>query len=212
MLTGRRAFEGEDVSSILAAVIQSEPRWDGVPANVRRLLESCLEKDPRKRLRDIGDVWKLLDDGPSRLPRRDRGPESPAGWPQDCWLSWQQSRLWAPWRGTPRPTAQPVVRLDVDLGPDVALAPLDIPTFSSVVISPDGTRLVYVGSVSGGPPKLLTRRLDQTDGHRTGGHRGRDEPVLLARRAVGGIIGAAENSSRFRWTVAAPSDWLNCPP
>ena len=65
MLTGRRAFEGEDVSSILAAVIQSEPRWDGVPANVRRLLESCLEKDPRRRLRDIGDVWKLLDDGPA---------------------------------------------------------------------------------------------------------------------------------------------------
>ena len=62
MLTGRRAFEGEDVSSILAAVIQSEPRWDGVPASVRRLLESCLEKDPKKRLRDIGDVWKLLDD------------------------------------------------------------------------------------------------------------------------------------------------------
>ena len=35
MLTGRRAFEGDDVSSILAAVIQSEPRWDGVPASVR---------------------------------------------------------------------------------------------------------------------------------------------------------------------------------
>ena len=62
MLTGRRAFEGEDVSSILAAVIQSGPRWDGVPASVRRLLESCLDKDPKKRLRDIGDAWKLLDD------------------------------------------------------------------------------------------------------------------------------------------------------
>ena len=56
MLTGRRAFEGEDVSLILAAVILSEPRWDGVPAGVRRLLESCLDKDPKKRLRDIGDV------------------------------------------------------------------------------------------------------------------------------------------------------------
>ena len=50
MLTGRRAFEGEDVSSILAAVIQSEPRWDSVPATVRRLLESCLEKDPKKTI------------------------------------------------------------------------------------------------------------------------------------------------------------------
>src|SRR6187200_2521454 len=72
MLTGRRAFEGEDVSSILAAVIQSEPRWDGVPASVRRLLESCLERDPKKRLRDIGDVWKLLDDRPA-VPTRTPG-------------------------------------------------------------------------------------------------------------------------------------------
>jgi serine/threonine protein kinase len=73
MLTGRRAFEGEDVSSILAAVIQSEPRWDSVPANVRRLLESCLEKDPRRRLRDIGDVWKLLDDGSAVASRSRTG-------------------------------------------------------------------------------------------------------------------------------------------
>src|SRR6266571_8970292 len=63
MLTGRRAFDGEDVSTILAAVIQSEPRWDGVPPRVRRLLENCLEKNPKKRLRDIGDVWQLLDEG-----------------------------------------------------------------------------------------------------------------------------------------------------
>ena len=90
MLTGRRAFEGEDVSSILAAVIQSEPRWDGVPASVRRLLESCLERDPKKRLRDIGDVWKLLDDQPA-VPTRTR-PASLAGQPQDCLRSWR------PWR------------------------------------------------------------------------------------------------------------------
>ena len=68
-VAGRRAFEGEDVSTILAAVIQSEPRWDGVPANVRRLLESCLQKDPRRRLRDIGDVWKMLDDAPAAPSR-----------------------------------------------------------------------------------------------------------------------------------------------
>ena len=73
MLTGRRAFEGEDVSSILAAVIQSEPRWDGVPASVRRLLESCLDKDPKKRLRDIGDVWTLLDDQPAVATRTQAG-------------------------------------------------------------------------------------------------------------------------------------------
>ncbi len=157
MLTGRRAFEGEDVSSILAAVIQSEPRWDSVPANVRRLLQSCLEKDPRRRLRDIGDVWKLLDDGPAARSRT-----GTPGWIAAGLLAVVAAMaLWAPWRGASPPTAQPLVRLDVDLGPDVSLAPLVGPTFSTVVISPDGTRLVYVGSVSGGPFRLLTRRLDQ---------------------------------------------------
>ena len=84
MLTGRRAFEGEDVSSIMAAVIQSEPRWDGVPASVRRLLESCLEKDPKKRLRDIGDVWKLLGDQPA-VPTPNADAASLAGQPRH-WL------------------------------------------------------------------------------------------------------------------------------
>ena len=101
MLTGRRAFEGEDVSSILAAVIQSEPRWDGVPASVRRLLESCLEKDPKKRLRDIGDVWKLLDDQPAVPTRTQTGI---LGWAAAGLLALLAAvALWAPWRDTPAP-------------------------------------------------------------------------------------------------------------
>jgi serine/threonine-protein kinase len=51
MLTGRRAFQGEDISETLAAVIKEQPRWDSIPANVERLLRSCLEKDPKRRLR-----------------------------------------------------------------------------------------------------------------------------------------------------------------
>jgi serine/threonine-protein kinase len=159
MLTGRRAFDGEDVSSILAAVIRSEPRWDDVPAPARRLLESCLQKDPKKRLRDIGDVWRLLDDTPA--------PSSPSragnvGWLVAALLATAAAvAMWAPWRTEPLPTAQPIMRLDIDLGPEVSLVPLTAPTFSSVVISPDGTRMVYVGRVAGGPSKLHTRRLDQ---------------------------------------------------
>src|SRR5579863_8377831 len=71
MLTGRRLFAGDEVGDILAAVIKDEPRWDGVPAKVRPLLERCLEKDPKRRLRDIGDMNLLLDipvgGGPVRL-------------------------------------------------------------------------------------------------------------------------------------------------
>ena len=160
MLTGRRAFEGEDVSTILAAVIHSQPRWDGVPASVRRLLESCLEKDPRKRLRDIGDVWTLLGN-----PQKTEVPRSRLaglGWIVAAALAVLAAiALWAPWRVAPRALPQPLVRLDVDLGPDVSLLPLAAPTFSSVIISPDGERLVFVGSVSGGSSRLFAKRLDE---------------------------------------------------
>ena len=61
LLTGRRMFEGEDVTETMAAVVLKEPQWEGVPVEVRRLLKKCLEKDPKKRLRDIGDVWELLE-------------------------------------------------------------------------------------------------------------------------------------------------------
>jgi eukaryotic-like serine/threonine-protein kinase len=61
MLTGRRLFDGEDVTETLALVIKGEPKWDGIPANVQRLLKACLEKDPAHRLRDIGDAWRVLE-------------------------------------------------------------------------------------------------------------------------------------------------------
>jgi len=62
MVTGRRPFDGETVSEVLAAVIKSEPDWSPVPPRLRRLLTSCLEKDPKRRLRDIGDWTRQLDE------------------------------------------------------------------------------------------------------------------------------------------------------
>jgi Tol biopolymer transport system component len=66
MLTGRRAFEGEDVSTTLAAVLMKDPEWDALPAStptaLRRLVLRCLERDPRLRLRDIGEARVLLSD------------------------------------------------------------------------------------------------------------------------------------------------------
>ncbi len=66
MLTGRRAFDGEDVTDVLASVLKSEPPWNAVPLStppaVQRLLRRCLEKDPRKRLSAIGDARLDLDD------------------------------------------------------------------------------------------------------------------------------------------------------
>lgn len=67
---------------------------------------------------------------------------------------------WISWRAT-RSVEQPLVQMDVDLGPDVSLPPIGSNLAGSVIISPDGLRLVYVASVAGGPLKLFTRRLDQ---------------------------------------------------
>jgi len=65
MLAGRNTFEGESVSDTLAAVLRADIEWGLLPADtpppVRRLLERCLERDPKRRLRDVGDAWLLLD-------------------------------------------------------------------------------------------------------------------------------------------------------
>ena len=67
MLTGTRAFDGEDITDVLAAVLKDEPNWAALPATtppgLRRLLRRCLAKDPRQRLRDMGDVRLELEEG-----------------------------------------------------------------------------------------------------------------------------------------------------
>src|SRR5262249_49702929 len=65
MLTGKRLHQGDTTSEVLASVIKDEPHWDAVPRPVQKLLRKCLEKDPHKRLRHIGDVMALVDDTPS---------------------------------------------------------------------------------------------------------------------------------------------------
>ena len=80
MLTGRVAFKGGTVSDTIAAVLGSEPAWDalpkGTPANVRLLLQRCLDKDPKRRLRDLGDVRPELDDVGSHAAPATRQPSS----------------------------------------------------------------------------------------------------------------------------------------
>jgi serine/threonine protein kinase len=63
LILGKRLFQGEDVSHTMAAVIMQEPNLDDVPVQVRKLLRKCLEKDPKKRLRDISGVELLLESG-----------------------------------------------------------------------------------------------------------------------------------------------------
>ena len=66
MLTGKRAFEGETVSDVLAAVLKEDPDWAALPEQtptaVRKILRRCLQRDARLRLRDIGDARLELDE------------------------------------------------------------------------------------------------------------------------------------------------------
>ena len=74
MLTGGRAFGRDALSDTLAAVLKDEPDLNRVPPPARVLVQRCLEKDPKRRLRDIGDAMSLLDTVPhvGVSPRVDR--------------------------------------------------------------------------------------------------------------------------------------------
>src|SRR5206468_10409723 len=65
LLTGQRLFEGEDISETLAQVLTKEPDLSRVPARAQKLLRRCLEKDPKKRLRDIGETRHYIDERPA---------------------------------------------------------------------------------------------------------------------------------------------------
>src|SRR5262245_29034538 len=151
MLAGRRLFQGEDVSETLASVIKEEPQWELVPLNVHRLLRSCLERDPKRRLRDIGDAWRLLDE----TPHANSVPARP-------WIAWAAAALfailsviafWAPWR-TPSSTPESV-RFQIPL-PEKTNAGL----FS---VSPDGRWLAFVGVGTDGVRRLWVREMNSLE-------------------------------------------------
>jgi eukaryotic-like serine/threonine-protein kinase len=74
MVSGRRAFPGATLSDTIAAILEREPDWQaippGTPAPLRQLLRRCLEKDPQRRLRDIGDAVLELTTPAVELDRR----------------------------------------------------------------------------------------------------------------------------------------------
>ncbi len=153
MLTGKLAFPGETTTDILAGVIHRDPDWTRVPVQVRRLLRRCLEKDPRKRLRDIGDVWELLDTAEAPVA------VAKSGW---SWITATAALAIAlagvtaiAWRAT-RPVEYPLIRVSVDLGRDAVVG-----INTTVAISPDGRRIVYPARGPDGKQQLATRLLDQ---------------------------------------------------
>jgi serine/threonine protein kinase/Tol biopolymer transport system component len=70
MITGKQLYQGETVSETIASVLKEAPDLSRLPAKVRRLLKSCLQKDPEQRLHDIADWRLLLDEDVAEVPAR----------------------------------------------------------------------------------------------------------------------------------------------
>jgi serine/threonine-protein kinase len=167
MLTGRRTFDGETVSDTLAAVLRADVDWEALPPetpdSVRRLLRRCLERDPKRRLHDIADARFELEarDAPASpvAPSPQRRP--PVGrllLASLAAIAILALALVAARASIGRPAAAKL-RLSILLSPD---EPMPEDLGSSVVVSPDGTRLAYV--TAGTKPALHVRRLDQLTG------------------------------------------------
>jgi Tol biopolymer transport system component len=182
LLTAKQAFHGEDVGNILAAVVMKEPAFDALPANIspsiRVLLQRCLRKDRRQRTPDAATIRIEIEDAissPKDVGATQGGPVSANKplWAVAAALSIiavATSLGW--WRAT-RPMEQalrPLVRLDVDLGSDVSL---NSPAGTDVILSPDGTRMVYVSQ-----ERLFTRRLDQPNATELAGTPGAYAPFF----------------------------------
>jgi serine/threonine-protein kinase len=181
LLTGKQAFNGEDVTEILAAVVMKEPSFDTLPGNtpasIRVLLQRCLRKDKRQRISDATDVRIEIEDAIAAPKDLGAMQATPALRRKFNSLLGVAAVLvivaavlafgW--WRST-RPVERPLVRLDVDLGPDVSLGSV---AGTDEIISPDGTRIVYVSQ-----NRLFTRRLDQPTGTELAGTQGAYAPFF----------------------------------
>ncbi len=180
MLSGRRAFVGDDVSDTLVSVMRDEPDWAALPADVtasvRQVLRVCLQKDAKKRVRDMSAI-RLALDGAFDVPAGESEVTSNAvATPRS---RWRQALPWAAaafvvgvlaagavgvWS---RPVAPPV-RVAQFVIESPAGLPIQVVGMNSslVAISPDGSRLLYRirrGTPSSDNVILYQRELGQLD-------------------------------------------------
>jgi serine/threonine-protein kinase len=156
VLTGTKAFHGDTVSDCIAAVIDKEPDWSLIPVTtpnrLRELMRKCLTKEPRRRLRDIGDARIDIEDV----------------------LSQPMSGLYraASADGTGPSRSRVVARMTLRL-PDSA--PLANTPRSSITLAPDGSSVAYV---TGRAPdaSLALRRMEETDARPIPGTQGAEQP------------------------------------
>jgi Tol biopolymer transport system component len=218
MLTGRSPFgAGETVSDSIAAILTREPEWNtlpaATPAGVRRLLRRCIQKDVNRRLNHIGDARLDLDEAssaesPIAIGRTtDRAPWRAA-------LPWAIAVLgagvaaFALVRFPPDAVASPpVTRLELTLPSGLEL----YTSARTIAISPDGSRLAFIGVLSGAR-HIYLRRMDQLEAPAL---RGTDGVSTLFFSPDGTSIGFVTSSGLLKTisladgVVAAVSDQVS---
>ena len=175
MLTGARAFAGEDVTETMAAVVKSTPDWGALPADtltpIVGLIQKCLEKDRNKRIGDIAIARFLLTDDSS-------SGTAPAG-PRACRASAPALLQMLPWLlaavtlglagrwliGRTPPVPPQVSRVQVSVRPADQVASSNIssrPVRHALALSPDGRLAVFSG-IRGKVAHLYARPLDRDE-------------------------------------------------
>jgi serine/threonine-protein kinase len=186
MLSGRRAFEGEDVSDTLAAVLRQDIDWTALPAStpgvLRELMKRCLERDPKRRLRDIGEARLLLETsaavGEPRAAAH-TAPATPAGrvglahLVASALLVGLAVMTWLWWRAAAHAPA-PITRVSVALPPDVSLS---LTTHPAVAVSDDGSRIALVGNRKG-IDQLYIRPINEFEPRLLPGTEGASSPFF----------------------------------
>jgi eukaryotic-like serine/threonine-protein kinase len=174
MLAGRRAFEGENATEILAGILKGEPDWNHLPPPtaeaVRRLLRRCLEKNDRRRLRDFRDIALEIDDA-RQSAQNDRRLSMPI-------QEGRQSRAWMISAGVtalitavlvvmgfqvlyPQHPDSSVYRSSINLpdGTHFPFSPTSESPAGRFALSPDGRRLAFIAKDSK-RTMLWVRQLD----------------------------------------------------
>ncbi len=194
MLAGQRLFDGETVTDVLASVVKEPIRWDALPtttpASLRRLLERCLERDPKARLRDIGEArLALARPGPATAEAPTRATRSP--WPLvAAALAIAGAAAAAGWYAH-RPPRLEVRKLDI------AAAGLAADEARRASLSPDGRRVAYFAE-----RKLLVRDLDKAEARELPGTEGAS---YVFWSPDGRALGFYREETLFRLELDAPA-------
>lgn len=158
LLTGERPFGGPTMPDMLTAILTVTPAWEQVPPHARRMLQACLEKEPKKRLRDVSDSLLLLESVSGQVPPAVK----PRSWalPAALTLLLLMSGLtvwgWWKWLKTSRPAAYHFTAVTNFAG--VQAQPSISPDGRSVafISNQDGNFNLYVSLIGGGSLVQLT--------------------------------------------------------